>query len=242
MGILDKLFAPSKEGEQQKREAIETFLDGRTAGLVDAKALAKAYTPEGINDSKTSAFRLSGGLKRHGAGILGAAAIMASLGTAGYFWNKKRMKKQLRDEIEKSSSYTIEVFNNTSGLVKYASNGLAEVKSIMRRIYEEDPSYWPYGLDTSNHDSVYLIRDAMTKEAAGFVGWQVLRENGRKVGSYSIGILPEYRSKGFAKEAVARVIQKKAASVDEVRSYICSHNYRSKGLANSLGIKIQEKF
>lgn len=112
----------------------------------------------------------------------------------------------------------------------------------MKRIYEEDPSYWPYGLDIPGHESVYLIRDAMTKAAAGFVGWQEERKGFRKVGSYSIGILPEYRGKGFAKEAVARIIMEKAAGVDEVRAYVCSHNTRSKGLANSLGIKVHTEF
>lgn len=112
----------------------------------------------------------------------------------------------------------------------------------MQRIYEEDPSYWPYGLDVPGHESVYLIRDAMTKAAAGFVGWQEMYEGFKKIGSYSIGILPEYRNKGFAKEAVAKILMEKSAGVDEVRSFICDWNAKSKGLANSLGIKIQTKF
>lgn len=242
MGILDKFLGPTTEGELQKQEAIDDFINGRTAKLTDAQALAKAYTPDGLDNSKTTAFRISGGLKRHGAGLLGAAAIMAGLGTAGFLWNRKRMREQLRKELEKSGAYTIEVHDVRSGMYKQASAGRDEVRSIMSKIYNEDPSYWPYGLDVAGHDSVYIIRDAMTKEAAGFVGWQVTRDNGRRIGSYSIGVLPEYRSRGFAKEAVAKIIQEKAASVDEVRSFICSHNMRSKGLANSLGVKIQEKF
>lgn len=123
-----------------------------------------------------------------------------------------------------------------------STTGREEVRDIMRRIYNEDPSYWPYGLSITGHDAVYLIRDNMTKAAAGFVGWQQRRESGKLVGSYSIGILPEYRNKGFAKEAVAKIIREKAAGVDEVRSYVMPHNSRSKGLADTLHIPVTEKF
>lgn len=141
------------------------------------------------------------------------------------------------------SPYTIEFHQfSFDSLEKSASTALGEVKSIMKTIYEEDPSYWPYGLDVPGHESVYLIRDAMTKAAAGFVGWQETWSGMKKIGSYSIGILPEYRGKGFAKEAVAKIIREKSASVDEVRSFICDWNSKSKALANSLGIKIQTKF
>lgn len=116
------------------------------------------------------------------------------------------------------------------------------MQAIMDRIYKEDPSYWPYGLGIPGHDGVYLIRDKMTKQAAGFVGWQESTEHGRKIGSYSIGILPEFRGCGFAKEAVAKIVRAKAASVDEVRAYIMSHNAPSKALAHSLGIAIKEEF
>lgn len=132
--------------------------------------------------------------------------------------------------------------NSLAGIEKSASPALGEVRSIMQRIYEEDPSYWPYGLDVPGHESVYLIRDAMTKAAAGFVGWQETYEGFKKIGSYSIGILPEYRNKGFAKEAVAKILLEKSANVDEVRSFICDWNDKSKALANSLGVKIQTKF
>lgn len=141
-------------------------------------------------------------------------------------------------------AYTVEYIEFPQAGVKSAYNmqSRAEVQSIMNRIYREDPSYWPYGLDISGHDGVYLIRDKMTKQAAGFVGWQEMNDHGRKIGSYSIGILPEFRGCGFAKEAVAKIVQAKAAGVDEVRAYVMSHNTPSKALANSLGITIQEKF
>lgn len=117
-----------------------------------------------------------------------------------------------------------------------------EVSDIMNRIYNEDPSAWPYGLNIPGHDSVYLIRDKMTKQAAGFVGWQESTKNGKKIGSYSIGILPEYRHNGFAKEAVSKVLQIKSAGVDEVKAYIVDGNKPSERLANSLGVAIEKKF
>jgi hypothetical protein len=42
----------------------------------------------------------------------------------------------------------------------------------MDRIYNENPSWWPYGLNVEGHDSVYIIEDKLTKQAAGFLGWQ----------------------------------------------------------------------
>lgn len=117
-----------------------------------------------------------------------------------------------------------------------------EVSDIMNRIYNEDPSAWPYGLNIPGHDSVYLIRDKMTKKAAGFVGWQESTKNGKKIGSYSIGILPEYRHNGFAKEAVSKVLQIKSAGVDEVKAFIVDGNKPSERLANSLGVAIEKKF
>jgi RimJ/RimL family protein N-acetyltransferase len=117
-----------------------------------------------------------------------------------------------------------------------------EARGIMKKIYDEDPSYWPYGLDIPGHESLYLIRDNMTKAAAGFVGWQEEVENGKRIGSYSIGILPEYRQKGFAKEAVAKILRIKSAAVDEVRAYIMKHNAPSQALAGSLGVNVHSEF
>lgn len=129
------------------------------------------------------------------------------------------------------------------GVMEKAASALSDVKDIMGRIYNENPSFWPYGLNVEGHNGgVYLIRDKMTKQAAGFVGWQTMYRDGKKVGSYSIGVLPEYRKKGFAKEAVAKIISKKAATVDKVVAYVKSDNYKSKALAGSLGVPVVEKF
>lgn len=132
---------------------------------------------------------------------------------------------------------------NIFSTIKSASmSARQECLNIMNKIYEEDPSYWPYGLGIPGHESVYLVRDNMTKAAAGFVGWQEHYENGRKIGSYSIGILPEYRNKGMAKEAVAKILREKSARVDEVRAYIVHGNKPSHALADSIGVSVQEKF
>jgi hypothetical protein len=161
------------------------------------------------------------------------------------FISRSRNRDQ-RQQPTKMASYSIESYECSGGISKQASaidmSAREEARGIMQRIYNEDPSYWPYGLDIPGHESLYLVRDNMTKQAAGFVGWQELIENGKKVGSYSVGILPEYRNKGFAKEAVAKILRIKSASVDEVRAYVMEHNTPSKALANTLGIKVTEKF
>lgn len=118
----------------------------------------------------------------------------------------------------------------------------AKAASILKKIHDEDPSYWPYGLRTDQFDGgLYLVKKAGSDEAVGFVGWQERREDGKDVGYYAIGILPEYRRQGFAKQAVQAIIQKKAAGVDEVRAMVCSHNEPSKSLARSLPVTLIEK-
>lgn len=142
------------------------------------------------------------------------------------------------------SQYTVEHLPHIPAGEKRAYNikSYMEVQNVMSRIYNEDPSYWPYGLAIPGHQDVYAIRDSQTEKIAGFVGWQEVKQNGKKVGSYSIGILPEYRGRGFAKEAVAKILLKKAAGVDSVCAYVMSHNAPSKKLANSLSVPIKEKF
>lgn len=116
----------------------------------------------------------------------------------------------------------------------------SECQEIMERIYGENPSYWPYGLNIEGHKSggVYLVKHAKTKEPVGFTGWQVQNEGTRKVGFYSIGILPEYRGNGFAKSAIAQLLRRKMAEVDEVRAFIMPHNKPSIALAEQLGVPI----
>lgn len=109
----------------------------------------------------------------------------------------------------------------------------------MKKIYDENPSYWPYGLDIAAHDGgVYMIREASTGKPIGFTGWQERNEDNIKVGYYSIGILPEYRNNGFAKKAVAKLISIKAANVDRVQALVMKHNKPSLALADALHIPV----
>jgi hypothetical protein len=59
-----------------------------------------------------------------------------------------------------------------------------------------------------------------------------------KVGFYSIGILPEYRNNGYAKQAVAKLISIKAANVDRVQALVMKHNKPSLALAEALHIPV----
>lgn len=142
-----------------------------------------------------------------------------------------------------SVNYSIEHVSLKGNLTKQAATStMVECQDIMNRIYSENPSYWPYGLNTAGHDDLYIIRDKMTKKACGFVGWQEQRHGRKLVGSYTIGVLPEFRGAGFAKEAVAKIVQQKSAGVDEVRAYVVNGNTPSEALANSLSIPVVKKF
>lgn len=117
-----------------------------------------------------------------------------------------------------------------------------EAESIMHAVRDENPKWWPYGWETSGHESLYVIKAASTGQPVGVVGWQEFQRGKQRIGSYAIGILPEYRGSGFAKEAVARVIREKSAHVDQVRSYIVRGNSPSVKLAESLGVPIYHEF
>jgi RimJ/RimL family protein N-acetyltransferase len=114
-----------------------------------------------------------------------------------------------------------------------------ECEDIMKTIYDENPSYWPHGLDIAAHDGgVYMIREASTRKPIGFTGWQERMDGDTKVGFYSIGILPEYRNNGYAKQAVAKLISIKAANVDRVKALVMKHNRPSLALADALHIPV----
>jgi RimJ/RimL family protein N-acetyltransferase len=118
---------------------------------------------------------------------------------------------------------------------------LAICEDIMQRIRKEEPSYWPYGLSVDAHDDLFLIREASTQQPVGFTGLQIFPKDGKQVGYYSIGILPQWRSHGFAKAAVAQLIAKSAALVDEMRAFIMPHNTPSIGLAQALDVPVEHK-
>jgi len=132
--------------------------------------------------------------------------------------------------------------NYTSYAKQASSESRQEVQNIMETIRQENPEYWPYGLSIGHHDGgVYMIREASTQSPVGFVGWQErLRPPMKKVGFYSIGVLPEHRGHGYAKEAIQKIIREKASGVDEVRAMIVHTNKASKNLAEALGIPVDQ--
>jgi GNAT superfamily N-acetyltransferase len=123
-----------------------------------------------------------------------------------------------------------------------AHSDLPLVEGIMRRIHDEDPSYWPYGLAADQFNGgLYMVKRSFADEPVGFVGWQKFDEGGRDVGYYAIGILPEYRQQGFAKQAVTQVIREIGNQCHEVKAMVMAHNQPSKALARSLSIPMIEK-
>jgi hypothetical protein len=119
--------------------------------------------------------------------------------------------------------------------IKCASADLDTCKQIMQQVYDERPEHWPYGLSAGHFDGgLWMIRKQASGEPAGFVGWQERCEQGRRVGYYSVGMLPQYRGRGMAKTAVNRLLADKAANVDVVRALIGDHNEASQNLAKAL--------
>ena len=120
-------------------------------------------------------------------------------------------------------------------------NELNATEQILDTIYREDPRKWPHGLTTEHFDGgLWLIKQASTP--VGFVGWQerlTIDQTPKRIGYYSIGILPGHRGCKYAKAAIKRVVGMKKANVDEVRALIVENNMASQGLAESLKIPYQ---
>jgi GNAT superfamily N-acetyltransferase len=116
-----------------------------------------------------------------------------------------------------------------------SASSLGDTETILNNIYKENPTHWPNGLSAEHFDGgLYMVRKQASREPVGFVGWQERREGFDKVGYYSIGILPEHRRNGFAKQAVAQLIEKKASEVDVVKALVMSNNKPSLSLAEKL--------
>jgi len=121
-----------------------------------------------------------------------------------------------------------------------SASARSDCEAVMARIYGENPSHWPCGLSVGHCDGgCYLIREASAGDPIGFVGWQQRKEGLRKVGYYAIGVLPEWRGMGVAREAVSRILAAKSAGVDEVRALIVPGNRPSEGLAARLGVTVE---
>ena len=119
----------------------------------------------------------------------------------------------------------------------------SEFKQVLDRIYQDNPSYWPHGLNRGQLDEAYLIRDPATKQSAGFVGWQVRRDDtGKRAAYYAVGILPEFRRQGLAKRALQEMFREhRPADVQDIRAFIVPGNEPSTQLAQQLGVQIQHK-
>lgn len=110
-------------------------------------------------------------------------------------------------------------------------------KGILKEIYDENPKYWPHGLDMSAHDSMYLIHSKTANAPIGFVGFQKKSEfEGKTIGYYTIGIKQAYRNQGFAKQAVQLLLKHYEPEVDEFKALIMSNNTPSLNLAKTLNV------
>jgi GNAT superfamily N-acetyltransferase len=117
------------------------------------------------------------------------------------------------------------------------------VEDMMSAVYREAPRSWPNGLCIESFvpragESVYLVRTKSASTPIGFVGWQVRREGGQRVGYYTVGLMPEHRGKGYAKEAVQKLISIKSAGVDTVKALIQKDNAPSIALAEAIGVSV----
>lgn len=116
------------------------------------------------------------------------------------------------------------------------------VASLMDVIREESPDFWPFGL-TPQHfkkDNLWVLQKESSGNPVGFVGWQERDDNGERVGMYSIGLLPEHRRKGLAKQALTRVLDARKPGVDRVEALVVRDNRPSQALASSLGVPTRQ--
>lgn len=117
-----------------------------------------------------------------------------------------------------------------------------DIADTLDRIYQDNPTWWPYGLRRDMLDDAHAIIERGTGKQAGFTGWQFRHDpDGKKVGYYAIGLLPEFRGKGYAKAALRQLFAGKPADVSAVRAFIVPGNTPSERLAASLGVPVVHK-
>lgn len=84
------------------------------------------------------------------------------------------------------------------------------IDKIFDEIYSEKPEYWENGLNrdlfTGLGDKIILLSDK--DKDMGFIGFQKYRraKNNKLGTAVSVGILPEYRGKGLAREVLTQII------------------------------------
>ena len=125
--------------------------------------------------------------------------------------------------------------------VKAASSAdYGKAARLLETIRSERPDHWPHGLSPDMFDpgDLFLIRKDASSDPVGFVGWQERDMDGQRVGLYSIGLLPQHRHQGIAKEAVSRVLCDRAKSVDRVAALVVPGNLPSEKLAQNLGVPL----
>lgn len=117
-----------------------------------------------------------------------------------------------------------------------------ELPALLDTIYSENPKWWPYGLYPSMFDYLQAVEDPETQETVGFVGWQFRYDpDGRRIGYYAVGILPGFRRKGLAGQAVKQLIANRPGDVAAVRAFIVPGNQSSMALAAKLQVPVQHK-
>lgn len=132
----------------------------------------------------------------------------------------------------------------SSGIVKQASaTDLDKAAALLETIRSENPSLWPNGLTVGHFrpGNLWLIQKSAASEPVGFVGWQERNVDSVPTGYYSIGVLPEYRHRGIAKQAVARLLATKSSGVTRVRALVVPGNTPSEHLARSLRVPIEKQ-
>ena len=119
---------------------------------------------------------------------------------------------------------------------------IKDVNDVLHAVYDEHPEFFdPVKLDQSIYngekDKLFMIKDKSTGKPAGFVGLQYRSENYNddKEGCYvSIGVLPEFRGKGYAKANVIKAIKSFTSPTDDLLWTVNKGNDASVALYNSI--------
>lgn len=115
------------------------------------------------------------------------------------------------------------------------------IDDILKRIYDEQPAWWPFGLRRSMMDRAFVIHDPDSQQPAGFTGWQFRGTADKPEAYYAVGLLPEYRGKGLAQAALSEMFRDHTPPGHTIKAYIVPGNTASTRLAERLGVPVQHK-